>query len=298
MLYVSSRVAAPKVFMSAPAERERLGNDKVTEVQPTELLDVAGIERRHVQQVYDDIATHFSATRYKAWPRVRAFIESLPRYATVVDVGCGNGKYFSCAQNFMAAISNAPDDGANEEGQTGPAYRFVAGVDFSERLLRLALNQLDHEASETSPSSSRSLGTRGRTELLLADARRTAFRNGAFDAAISIAVVHHFATHERRLDAVRELLRLVRPDGLILIYVWAKERPEKRPRSGASDVFIRWEMHEAHDPERRVHHRYYHLFGEGELERLVEEAGGVVRESYFDKENWCVVLQKTKGGEQ
>jgi alkylated DNA repair protein alkB family protein 8 len=33
------------------------------------------IERKHVHEVYDAIAQHFSATRYKSWPRVKAFLD-------------------------------------------------------------------------------------------------------------------------------------------------------------------------------------------------------------------------------
>jgi hypothetical protein len=44
-------------------------------------------------QVYDIIAGHFSSTRFAVWPKVRAFLESLPPGSVVADVGCGNGKY-------------------------------------------------------------------------------------------------------------------------------------------------------------------------------------------------------------
>lgn len=43
-------------------------------------------------QVYDDIAKHFSGTRYAQWPRVGEFLRSLPEGAVVADIGCGNGK--------------------------------------------------------------------------------------------------------------------------------------------------------------------------------------------------------------
>lgn len=48
--------------------------------------------------------------RYKPWPKVHAFLESLPRYSLVVDVGCGNGKYLrslprSQPSPFFSALS-------------------------------------------------------------------------------------------------------------------------------------------------------------------------------------------------
>lgn len=53
---------------------------------------VSLVESEHVHQVYDEIAVHFSATRYKAWPIVEEFVRRLPAGSLGVDVGCGNGK--------------------------------------------------------------------------------------------------------------------------------------------------------------------------------------------------------------
>ena len=46
----------------------------------------------HVQSVYNDIATHFNQTRTYIWPKVKEYIESLPPWSIVLDVGCGNGR--------------------------------------------------------------------------------------------------------------------------------------------------------------------------------------------------------------
>lgn len=43
-------------------------------------------------QVYENIADHFSDTRYKPWPKVSSFLSSLPAGSVILDVGCGNGK--------------------------------------------------------------------------------------------------------------------------------------------------------------------------------------------------------------
>ncbi|KAJ7959061.1 alkylated DNA repair protein alkB-like 8-like [Quillaja saponaria] len=43
-----------------------------------------------------------------------------------------------------------------------------------------------------------------------------------------------------------------------------------------------------------VYNRYYHVFSEGELERLVSGLDdAVVVDRFFDKSNWCIVLEKT-----
>ncbi|KAA8573565.1 hypothetical protein EYC84_005149 [Monilinia fructicola] len=50
-------------------------------------------EAENVHEVYEQIASHFSSTRYKAWPIVKTFLQSLPPGSIGLDIGCGNGKY-------------------------------------------------------------------------------------------------------------------------------------------------------------------------------------------------------------
>ena len=249
------------------------------------------------------------------------------------------------------------------------------------------------------------------------------FSSNAFDACISIAVIHHLSTKERRENAIRELLRIVKPNGLVLIYVWAQEqskdaqssenllenvnsncRSEEEGKvrkqlseiSGSSsssiqnqdggnhvkveasgvgisdtdvttssetcyrkrsngdmkgeycneeetkgfsgecksseitarkddrkkievndarnvfqqqDLLIPWHFRgkqekrnksccndartDATSDGEHVYHRFYHVFAEGELEKLCMDIGGnSVIKSYHDKGNWCIILKK------
>ncbi len=45
------------------------------------------LEKKHVYDVYDKIATHFSHTRYKPWPKVQEYLENLNQYSLNADVG-------------------------------------------------------------------------------------------------------------------------------------------------------------------------------------------------------------------
>jgi len=39
--------------------------------------------------------------------------------------------------------------------------------------------------------------------------------------------------------------------------------------------------------------RYYHMFVEGELEKLLEKIEGItIEKSYFDHANWAVIIKK------
>jgi tRNA (uracil-5-)-methyltransferase TRM9 len=100
------------------------------------------------------------------------------------------------------------------------------------------------------------------------------WREHVFDYAISIATIHHLATHERRTLAVKRLMSAVSPaHGRVLIYVWATRQDELSKRSiptGSSgegqDVFVPWVLS---DDKTQVFNRYYHMFDEGELAGLV-----------------------------
>ncbi|XP_029898646.1 alkylated DNA repair protein alkB homolog 8 isoform X2 [Aquila chrysaetos chrysaetos] len=68
-------------------------------------------------------------------------------------------------------------------------------------------------------------------QAFVCDALSVPIRSGSCDACISIAVIHHFSTVERRLATICELARLLRPGGTALIYVWAMEQEYKNQKS-------------------------------------------------------------------
>lgn len=59
------------------------------------------LENTHVHEVYEYIASHFSATRHKPWPAVLNFVETLEIGSILADVGCGNGKYLGHNKNII-----------------------------------------------------------------------------------------------------------------------------------------------------------------------------------------------------
>jgi ubiquinone/menaquinone biosynthesis C-methylase UbiE len=56
------------------------------------------------------------------------------------------------------------------------------------------------------------------------------FRDESLDAVLSVAVIHHVATAERRVRALRELARVVRVGGRVMISVWAMEQRHRKVR--------------------------------------------------------------------
>lgn len=56
-------------------------------------------------------------------------------------------------------------------------------------------------------------------------------RDSSVDACISIAVIHHLATKERRITAIDEMVRVLVMGGTALIYVWAKDQQKNNKKS-------------------------------------------------------------------
>ena len=49
-------------------------------------------EKESVMDIYNSISGHFNNTRHFIWPSVKQFLETIPKYSIVADIGCGNGK--------------------------------------------------------------------------------------------------------------------------------------------------------------------------------------------------------------
>ncbi|CAG7823393.1 unnamed protein product [Allacma fusca] len=252
--------------------------------------NASNLEDNLVHQVYEDIAQHFSSTRHTPWPKIKEFVQNLGQSDVLLDVGCGNGKYLqlrgSCCE---------------------------VGTDMSTGLLSICRSTKN-------------------AEVLKSNCLMLPFKNNTFDAIICIAVLHHLSTKERRLQAVNEIFRTLRPGGQALIYVWAKNQEVDETKSvyaqkqdvkttsndlaadSKQDILKNYTFLPVHNRESdfphndmlvpwikgstdksEVHHRFYHVFNQGELEDLILEIvpQPSIIDSYYDQGNWCARFQKT-----
>ena len=61
---------------------------------------------------------------------------------------------------------------------------------------------------------------------IIADCVNIPLQSNSIDYILSIAVIHHLSTYERRYKAIEEIYRLLKINGKALIYVWAFEQPK------------------------------------------------------------------------
>jgi SAM-dependent methyltransferase len=118
------------------------------------------------------------------------------------------------------------------------------------------------------------------------------YRNEVFDSIICIAVFHHLSQKERRDEFIKEMIRVVKPGGKILITVWATDQSHKRVRhwnvQSNGDALIPWKDKKG----KIVSLRYYHLFTQTELLRYFQIPEIQVLSCIFEFDNWCLEIQK------
>ncbi|KAK9381979.1 S-adenosyl-L-methionine-dependent methyltransferase [Kockiozyma suomiensis] len=239
-----------------------------SQFSPIQNAEALALEQQHVHEIYNQIASHFSQTRYKPWPIVERFLTSLSPGSIGLDIGCGNGKYLAVANPGI----------------------YIIATDRSDQLVNIAAKEKCVRRMKTA-------------DVGVADGINMPIGRGRFDFAISIAVVHHFASRERRVEAVRTILRGLRLDGgRALIYAWALEQGASRrgwDEGHEQDVMVPWvtkknkkkneQFDEVDELRETVVERYYHLYRRGELEEDIESAGGLVLKTGYERDNWWAI---------
>ncbi|MBI5944861.1 MAG: class I SAM-dependent methyltransferase [Chloroflexi bacterium] len=147
------------------------------------------------REFYNRFGDSFSATRQRLQPGVKKILETIPNDVSVLDLGCGNG-------HFLRELIR--------RGHKAP----LLGVDFSLPLLRDAESAPGVEFREADLSQlsviSEQLSVIGNWSLI------TAF-----------ATLHHIPSTEMRLDILRTVKKLLKPDGKFILSNWQFLNSEK-----------------------------------------------------------------------
>jgi len=198
------------------------------------------VEKRHVVSVFDEIAPSYDRGRgawYSAIARVVHGLKGL-----VLDVGAGTGE-IACRLASQGVEAVAVDSSLS-------MLKILR-----RKAARRGLSHLVHPVAAHLP---------------LLPVRR-----GSFDAVLALAVLHHVYGRERRVHALREMARALKPKGLCVVTAWYRYHPRNFLRSLASflhgaswgDVLVPW--------RRRglTLYRYYHMYSRRELSEDLRRAG-------------------------
>ena len=149
-------------------------------------VDIMG----QVQQMYDEIGSHFSRTRQKTygnegssnWPVTDKYLKTLKPGQNVLDIGCGNGKL----------ASGLPD---------GVGY---TGTDFSNTLLV--------EAKKLYPDKDFRFGNVVESEHWS--------KLGKYDAIFCVAVLHHIPDVDSQVKVLKAAKEHLKKGGFLYLTVW------------------------------------------------------------------------------
>jgi SAM-dependent methyltransferase len=216
---------------------------------------------------YTRFGDSFSATRHRLQPGVRRVLEMLNGEESILDLGCGNGEL------------------ARELAKRGHQGQYL-GVDFSLPLLRDAESQPKGFSAKFLQADLTQLPVSGIQSLVLSNVEGSVTDHWSLITAF--AVLHHIPSHELRLNILKEVHKLLKPDGKFVHSNWQFLNSEKlktriQPWKVASilqsdvdagDYLLDWR-------DGGVGLRYVHHFDERELETLAKATGFEITDVFY-----------------
>lgn len=217
---------------------------------------------KNTRENYDKIAEEFSRTRAVVWTDILPLAKYAEPGDKILDLGCGNGRLLELFQD------------KNIE---------YIGADNSEKLIVIAREKANN------------INQKVRTNFIVADALKLPFPDNYFDKIYSIAVFHHIPSEEYRLEFLREVKRVLKQDGLLILTVWNlwswKNFPKllfpsrwNNPRLVVKYTLLKilgrskLDFKDAFVPWGKTCQRYIHQFTQRGLKNLVSRASFAVQE--------------------
>ncbi len=197
---------------------------------------------KSVQQMYDEIGTHFSRTRQKTygnggssnWLVTDKYLSKLKSGQSLLDVGCGNGKL----------VSGLPE---------GVEY---LGTDFSKTLL--------DEAKKLYPKHKFVYGDVVNPKHWV--------DLGKYDAIFCVAVLHHIPEREQQVYILKECRKHLKSGGFLYLTVWNLWQ----------EKFLQYQIDDHFEvPYNAKWKRYCVAYDVQTLTDLMTEAGLTVEEMFF-----------------
>lgn len=183
-----------------------------------------------ISNVYDEIAESWYRLRYhtRFSTELTGLAERWPG-GRLLNIGCAHGPDF------------LPFKGKFE----------LWGLDSSPPMISLAVKFADK--------------FKFTSNLLVADAVSLPFQDRGFDWVISVAAYHHIIDGQSRLQAFRELRRVLKPGGEVFLTVW--NRWQKDFLGRGKEVIVPWKT------KNKLLMRHYYLFTYAGISNLMQSCG-------------------------
>ena len=200
-------------------------------------------------EFYNKNHKDFSDTRHSVWKSVKDFCDSMHicsnANSTILDAGCGNGKNIIYMKNRFP-MSNI--------------VGFDTCIHFVDECKKKKLN------------------------VHFDDVRCIQYKNNSFDYILCIAVLHHLKTEKERIEALKQLLRILKPGGKLLITMWAYESDiysKKRKFTLGNNIVM-----------FKNYPRYYYVHNESSFHNYCKTITTAKYNIFWEKGNWNAIFEK------
>ena len=132
---------------------------------------------------------------------------------------------------------------------------------------------------------------------LQANALQLPFLDNTFDHVISIAVFHHLSTEERRIQAFKEMIRVMKSGGRGLLVVWAYEQQYNNEKTAIKhpidkgDNLIRWHGN-GNTSDVSKAHRYYYFYDKESFTKYIDIDLIIHNKVFWESGNWILDFTK------
>ncbi len=139
--------------------------------------------KSEIAEFYESEGTAFGHTRHHVWELMMNFMSRLQKNNILIDVGAGNARLLDVVPQDVEYI----------------------GVEPSASLRRFAEYRLKKHKN---------------AKMIVGELPKLALSNNIADAVTCIAVLHHIPSNEERQKSIKELHRILKPGGIMLLSVW------------------------------------------------------------------------------
>lgn len=197
------------------------------------------------EKTWDKIAKKWADFRTTISPSVKSFLEEAQ--GKVLDIGCGSGRNFLDVKGIS-----------------------LFGTDFSEEMLKLAKQRAEKSGINVN--------------LKKANSDKIPFKDNYFDSVLCYAVLHCIKSEKQRVDTIKEIYRVLKPNGLAFISSWGDKSP--RLKNKGKECFVPWTIKGEDKAER-----YTYVFSLKELEDLAKKTGFKIIRSWEER-NVNLIVEK------
>lgn len=192
-----------------------------------------------VKKTYNSIAKDFSNTRKSGWQEFEEFLKYIKDNDSLVDLGCGNGRFYEFLKDKRKV-------------------RYL-GIDNSKKLLE--------EAKKLT-----------KAKFIEGDLLKIPVKTASTKVLACIAAFHHLPSRELREKSLKEMHRILKKNGKLLLTVWnllAQPKYKKEVTKAKLKwltTFGKYEKRGLLIPwgDEKIP-RYYYTFKQREIEKLLKK---------------------------